>query len=455
MADFYDPNAYILVDGERIQQPVLTQEALEDFWRVMSNVGGGGGVMPTDLRQPTPGELQAYSYVTSGQYALPDIWDSIRLRSADDDYYAPPTYTPVDQYGWAQYPGSPYISNVWTGYIAPAGTVTSASLVGSPPPERDSGMFGVDFLDNTIGAVLEPIGSAVGSATDWTMKNVMGGPVMEAIAEQTPLLTQIAMTAMPGVGAVTGPAMAALSTTAEGGDWQDAALAAAIQYAAAVAMGNPLNPLPNTGADVLGVGMGGAGEASTLAGAQAAQAAASASSGMLGIPENPPGIGNPYQNSTPLVYGSPEFYQAASQLGLSPEQAMSLTDTSLGGISANQLYQSAGGTVPSTSTTNPYSTALKVMGKTLLAGGGGGAAGYNAISSPNLSLGTGTSNYRYNPSQFSAPQQGAGLLSSIPQRKSLSLPEDFLKPKDKQRFDLSAFRDPWSQERDKYWNYLA
>jgi hypothetical protein len=274
-----------------------------------------------------------------------------------------------------------------------------------------------------------------------------------------PVVMQLAPTVIGA--AVGGPAGAAAAqgflTYGQTGDFGDAALAAALAAGGTYLSGvEGMASLPSgTGADVLGVGMGGIGEVSTLTGAQAAQAAAGASSGMLGIPENPPGIGNPYQNSTPLVYGSPEFYQAASQLGLSPEQALSLTDTSLGGISANQLYKAAGGTVPSTSTTNPYSTALKVMGQTLLAGGGGGAAGYNAISSPNLSLGTGTSNYKYNPTQFSAPQQLAGLLSSIPQRKSLSLPEDFLKPKDKQRFDLSAFRDPWSQERDKYWNYLA
>ncbi len=59
----------------------------------------------------------------------------------------------------------------------------------------------------------------------------------------------------------------------------------------------------------------------------------SAATGVAGLA----GAGGSSSDSTPMVYGSPEMLQAGADLGLTPEQTLSLSDQSLGGLSAYQL----------------------------------------------------------------------------------------------------------------------
>lgn len=233
-------------------------------------------------------------------------------------------------------------------------TINQVSLSG------DSGFGG--FMNNLHSGAVSGIGSAISAAqpvVSGIVENTFASPtVSDAVEAISPLIPAATMAT---IGAITGGAglAAGLSASAAGAiGGTTAAIPSAIQQesvlplaigAAGGAIGGGLlgGSTPDYGidgylspeeyfADVnqyvptasdLPVGMNLSGEPTGYSAPQQLQT----------INPDYVAASNAGQTNKPVIYGSQGMLDAGQQLGLTPEQTLSLSDTSLGGVSANEL----------------------------------------------------------------------------------------------------------------------
>lgn len=134
-----------------------------------------------------------------------------------------------------------------------------------------------------------------------------------------------------------------------------------------------------------------------LPGIYGAEAASGAGAGMMGAPTAGTGA---------LVYGSPEFIAAGGELGMSPAATMSLTNTSLGGMSALQGAGMAGElTAGQIASRALIPQAIRMGTQALMGSGGSPVGGYSSTGGlMSGNSGTGSTDNQLRPRGTFVPQ---------------------------------------------------